>query len=117
MAFTAAQVAKVMYHLTYPAASWAKTTIETALARVTSLGTDIEDQVIAIIDELDDLNTDIATYSTTDAGVQVKTDGQVYFPTLAMGEKKSRYRLLRTQLLQITQLSDLSPEGNAIRRG
>ncbi|AXH76789.1 MAG: hypothetical protein [Caudoviricetes sp.] len=117
MAFTETQVAKVMLHLRYPAATWAKSTIEAALSNVTDLSTEIETQVSDIITDLDNLYSDISTFTIDNAGTQVTTSGVVYFPTLAIAEKKSRYRMLQEQLATITQLTNYARSSSRVSLG
>lgn len=117
MAFTATQVAKVMFHLNYPAASWSKSTIESALAAITALSTEIETEVTALITELDTLQADIAAFVASEAGVQVQTTGEVYFPTLGLAEKKSRYRQQLASLATITGLTNYAASQTRISFG
>lgn len=116
MAFTALQIAKVLFHLNYPATSWAKTTIENALNDITALSADLETQVSGIITELDVLQTELATYMTAAAGVQVQTDGQVNYRSQAIAEINGRYSFLVQRLVAITGLTD-NRSGNAVRYG
>jgi hypothetical protein len=113
MAFTATQIAKVMLHLNYPAASWAKSTIENALSNVTALSAELETQVSGIITDLDNLRSDISAFTIDNAGIQVATNGVVYFPTLAIAEKKARYRMLQEQLATITQLQNYARQSQS----
>lgn len=108
MAFTALHIAKVMYHLNYPAVAWAKTTIEQALNSVSGISSELETEVTNLITELDTCQTSISSYLTNTSGVQVQTDGQVNYPGVPMMEWSKRYADLRSRLCLLTGLSDYS---------
>ena len=104
MAFTPAQISSVITHLNYPAQQWAISWVTQALGRVTDLSSALETDVIAIIDELDSLQSAIATHVTTLAGTQVDTLGNVYYSKEKTEEMEFRYSYLVSRLCAITQL-------------
>lgn len=98
MAFTEANKASIIEHLNYPLEDWAITTVTHQLNRITALGSAFETNVTDTLTELDTVKADIATYITTDAGVQVKTTGQVNYAQLPYIEKMNRYAQLQREL-------------------
>lgn len=98
MAFTTANKAAILKHLNYPFQPWAVTTITNQLDRISALGSDFETPITDTLTELDAVEASIASYTTTDAGVQVKTDGQVNYAQLPLLERKNRYKTLQNDL-------------------
>ena len=103
MAFTDAQKAKTIFHLNYPAENWALTTVSNALDAIADLSADLETEVVAIITELDAIDTQRKAY-TPDAGVQVKTTGQVYYFRGVQRDLDVSYRHWQGKLASMLQL-------------
>ena len=116
MAFTSAQIAACVQHLRYPMMEWSLTTVTNSLSRISNLSADFETNIGAILTELTQVQSDISTYISADAGTQVKTDGTVFFPTLSVSELQGRYRYLQKELSQLTQLN-LFQSGDRILKG
>lgn len=117
MAFTAAHVSYVILHLGYPALPCAVATVQAALDNISTLSPDLEIVVLSMFDDLNNLRADLTSFSLYSSGIQVQTDGTVYFPVLAIAEKKARYAELQSQLAQFTQLTNYAGSSSRIRLG
>lgn len=98
MSFSATQVAKAMFYLEAPAVAWAKSTIQSAMERVTESSAELEAEVGTILTDLDNLYSSRRTHITGSAGVQVETTGQVNFKNQAITEFKHEEDRLKDKL-------------------
>lgn len=117
MAFTDSQIAKVMFHLNYPATSANKSVVTNALGEVSAVSSEYETEVGAIITELDAVDSAIATFAVGDAGKQVDATGVVYYRGQTKAEMENRYRHLQNRLGQICGLSFAVSESNRMVLG
>jgi hypothetical protein len=105
MAFTAAQIDKAIAFLDYPVLQWSVTLFTTNMNAISSLSSDSETRVIAILTTLEAIETQLSTYRAASAGVQVKTDGTVYFRAAAIAELNSQYQYWRMKLSTALSIS------------
>jgi hypothetical protein len=96
MAFTASQKQKIINHLNYPNNSWALSLIDSKTSAITSLGSDFETAIGNMLTQLDSVETAMNSY--TDMGIQVKTDGTVFYAGGVVGELLNKYKYWQRKL-------------------
>lgn len=115
MAFTAAQKDKVIGHLGFSVDSWSFQYIGGKLDNVSSISPEAEARIISIILELDAINTQRSTY-VPDSGLQVKTNGNVYYQSSAIAELNYQYKYWQLRLATALGLTLFKDQGNKIVR-
>jgi hypothetical protein len=98
MAFTDSQKDSILEHLNYPVTSWARAFISDRCNTISSLSSVAETRIVAYIADLDAVDTARDSYISTNAGVQVKTDGSVMFQSSAIAEYNRQYSHYQNKL-------------------
>lgn len=98
MAFTTAQKDVARGHLGYPVTQWGIDFISDAMDSISALSSDAETRIGTILTTLTTIETQLNTYRAASAGLQVLTDGSVYYQGGAIAEMNNQYEYWRNKL-------------------
>lgn len=115
MAFTNTQKDKAISHLGFSVDSWSIGYIGQKLDAISSLSPEAETRVIAILTQMDSIETTRNTY-LADSGVQVKTNGVVYYQGQAIAELNYQYKYWQSKLATALGLTLFKDQGSKIVR-
>ena len=91
MAFTLAQKDVACGHLGYQVSEWAIAFVGNRMDAVAALSSDAETRCGTILTTLTTIETQLNTYRAASAGIQVLTDGSVYYQGGAISELNNQY--------------------------
>jgi hypothetical protein len=115
MAFTDAQKSKVIGHLGYTVDSWSLGYIGGKLDAIANLSADSETRVGAIITQLDTLETQLNSSIAANAGIQVKSDGTVFYQGQSISEINNQYNYWKNKLSIALGVSMFSAGSRVVR--
>ena len=115
MAFTDAQKSKAIGHLGYTVDSWSLGYIGDKLDAIANLSADSETRVGAIITQLDTLETQLNSSIAVNAGIQVKSDGTVFYQGQSISEINNQYNYWKNKLSISLGVSMFSAGSRVVR--
>lgn len=116
MAFTFAQKSSAVIHLGFAVDSWALGYIGGKMDQISSISSDSETRVISILTQMDTLETQMNSFTASNAGSQVKPDGNVYFQSQAISDINYQYNRWKKKLAVILGITVLDNNSSRVVR-